>query len=67
MAESRTSYGYVIVGAGTAGCVRAARLSEDPAAQVLLLEAGGARLPELVAEPSAWPALQGTSAAPAAR
>ena len=32
---------YVIVGAGSAGCVLAARLSENPAAEVTLIEAGG--------------------------
>jgi choline dehydrogenase len=48
------SYDYIIVGAGSAGCVLAARLSEDPDVRVLLVEAGGRDRHPFLKVPLAW-------------
>ena len=50
-------FDYVIVGAGSAGCVLAARLSEDPAVQVLLLEAGAPDTAMEIHIPAGFPKL----------
>ena len=57
MSPERRVYDYVIVGAGSAGCVLAGRLSEDPDVNVVVIEAGGSDRQLEIQTPMLFPAV----------
>ncbi|WP_030621554.1 choline dehydrogenase [Streptomyces fulvoviolaceus] len=50
-----TKFDYVVVGAGSSGCIVAARLTEDPSVRVLLVEAGGSDRSVFITMPGGLP------------
>jgi choline dehydrogenase len=49
------AFDYIVVGAGSAGCIVASRLTEDPSIRVLLVEAGGSDRHPMISMPGALP------------
>ena len=54
MPSNTETFDYIIVGAGSAGCTLAHRLTEDAGVRVLILEAGGSDRSPLIAVPLGW-------------
>ena len=59
-AQSKDEFDFVVIGAGSSGCVVVNRLSADPQARVLLIEAGGPDTNPLIPQIGQWTALSGS-------
>src|SRR5215813_12224654 len=58
--EIGTKFDYIVCGAGTSGSVVAARLAANPNVSVLVLEAGGSDVADVIADPNRWPMTLGS-------